>query len=261
MKPGVSGRTDGAPARLAVSVPVPPEITRLAFFFALLFASCAEAATPDPLVLEQLERMATAVRTLSYEGTVVYLHENRLETLRVIHRIENGQVQEKLVSLNGPVRTVTRGQDQVTCELSDSHSISIQRQGVAGEVMRSRAIDPEVLSANYLIRPLGATRVAGRKTNVVGIIPRDDLRYGYRFYLDLESGLPLKTDLMGQAAEPVEQIMFTSLDILPLDDEATAPVAAAVGDIQGVPPGEDLAVVPPSCWRFAELPPGFSLVM
>jgi len=71
----------------------------------------------------QLARMADALRSLSYEGTLVYLHGNRLESLRVVHRVEDSRIQEHLVALNGLVRTLTRGKDGVTCALSVSHSI------------------------------------------------------------------------------------------------------------------------------------------
>jgi sigma-E factor negative regulatory protein RseB len=207
---------------------------------------------------EQLARMSDALRSLSYEGTLVYLHENKLETLRIVHRVEDGQVHEQLVSLNGPVRTLTREKGKVTCELSDSHPISVPGHAVGKDVLYARTIDPGALADNYLVHPLGTARVAGRQTDVVGIIPRDGLRYGYRFYLDRVSGLPLKSDLMGQQTDPIEQIMFTSLDLLPSGDL----VSTVAKPVQEPPPPGAVSVVPDSSpWQFAALPPGFTLVM
>ena len=207
---------------------------------------------------EQLERMANAMRSLSYEGTLVYAHGNRIESLRIEHRIENGQSRERLESLNGPERSMTRDQDRVTCELPNSHPISVHRGGLTHDVLRAKAIDPESLAAHYLIHPLGTARVAGRQADVVGIIPRDSLRYGYRFYLDLESGLPLKSDLMGEQSEPIEQIMFTSLELLPsLESPGIADADAAdVGAATSRPTPVDTRP-----WRFTELPAGFNLTM
>jgi len=69
--------------------------------------------------------------------------------------------------------------------------------------------------------------------------------------------LPLKTDLMGGADEPIEQVMFTSLD---LDvDAGAAPVlvpGASVEDQQSPP-----ATAAASPWRFEQLPSGFELLM
>ena len=207
---------------------------------------------------EQLARMSDALRSLSYEGTLVYLHDNKLETLRIVHRVEDGQVREQLVSLNGPVRTLTREKGRVTCELSNSHPISVPGHGVKRDLLHARAIDPRALAEHYLVHPLGAVRVAGRQADVVGIVPRDGLRYGYRFYLDRESGLPLKSDLIGQESDPIEQIMFTSLQIQPSGERP--PAAAEPGSD---PPRRDVAAqVPESVpWRFVELPAGFGVVM
>lgn len=219
---------------------------------------CSQSFAEGLSAAEQLERMANAMRSLSYEGTLVYAHGNRLESLRIEHRIENGQSRERLESLNGPERSMTREQDRVTCELPNSHPISVQRGGLTHDVLRAKTIDPESLSAHYLIHPLGTARVAGRQADVVGIIPRDGLRYGYRFYLDLESGLPLKSDLMGEQSEPIEQIMFTSLELLPsvenpgIADADAADVGAATSRPTPVDTGP---------WRFTELPAGFDLTM
>jgi len=204
--------------------------------------------------------MSDALRSLSYEGTIVYLYESNLETLRIVHRVEDGQVQERLVSLNGPLRTLTRENGRVTCELSDSHPISIRGHGVGKDVLHARALDPEALSDNYEVHPLGAARVAGRQTDVVGIIPQDDLRYGYRFYLDQDSGLPLKSDLIGQLTDPIEQVMFTSLRLLPSQKSPSA-----TGSAPAPPQGSrshPRSLVPASLpWHFDSLPSGFIPVM
>lgn len=201
--------------------------------------------------------MAEALRSLSYEGTLVYLHGNRLESLRVVHRIENRQIQEHLVALNGPIRTLVRGKSGVACKLSAPHSVSVPGRGLGKDIFHARKPDLGVLQDHYQIHPLGEARVAGRFAEVVGVTPRDRLRYGYRFYLDRESGLPLKSDLTGQQTDPIEQVMFTSLDLLPSRRaESTADPMPRQGRYGPEPP------IPDSLpWRFDTLPPGFSLVM
>jgi len=231
---------------------------RLLVALLMCAAGTASASESESQPGEQLARMSDALRSLSYEGTLVYLHDNKLETLRIVHRIEDGQVSEQLVSLNGPVRTLTREKGKVTCELSDSRPISVQGKSVAKDLLHAKTIDPEGIADHYLVYALGAARVAGRQTDVVGIIPRDGLRYGYRFFLDRESGLPLKSDLMGQQADPIEQVMFTSLNLLPSEQWAPAPAKSL-----SKPPRTAVESVEPESgpWQFAELPPGFFLVM
>lgn len=231
--------------------------SRLSRLLSLVLIWLTQAAAADPGPIQRLARMADALRSLSYEGTLVYLHGNRLESLRVVHRVENGRIREHLVALDGPIRTLTRGQGQVTCKLSASHSISVPGHGLGKDVLHAGMPDLGALRDHYGIHPLGEARVAGRYTQVVGVTPRDRLRYGYRFYLDRESGLPLKSDLMGQRTDPIEQVMFTSLDLLPSRESASA--------VGPVPRQRWSGPEPPSPdslpWRFDALPPGFSLVM
>lgn len=215
------------------------------------------AAAPPTSAADQLQRMADAVNSLSFEGTLVYLHKNRLETLHIRHSIEDGQVRERLISMTGPVRAVTREDDEVTCVLPNSQTISVRRHGVTHDLLRSRALDPELLGNHYEVRGLGVARVAGRETEVVELVPSDDLRYGYRFYLDRETGLPLKTDLMGAEAEPIEQIMFTSLQFTHEDASGNPVTSLSIGPRHK--PWS--AIAAETHWRFAQMPDGFELLM
>ncbi len=245
------------PSRYSARLSIDPVVLRWSRLLPLVLIWFTQPAASDLEPAEQLARMANALRSLSYEGTVVYLHDNQLESLRVIHRVEDGQVREHLVSLNGPIRTLTREKGSVTCELSASRPISVRGPSMGRETLHPGMPDPRVLRNHYGVHSLGDARVAGRYTQVVGVIPRDRLRYGYRFYLDRESGLPLKSDLMGQQADPIEQVMFTSLDLLPSQ--------GAVSDVGPVPrpPGHGPKRPVPDLlpWRFDALPPGFIPVM
>jgi sigma-E factor negative regulatory protein RseB len=249
----------------------------LALCLAGIGPGAADQSEPEPgpqvSPAGHLARMAAAMDGLTYEGTLVYLADNRLETLHIVHRVSDGQIEERLVSLSGPVRAVTRQRDEVTCVLSEDHPISVKRKTGVPDLLRTRAVDPAILAANYFLHPLGETRVAGRDTDVVGVIPRDDYRYGYRFYLDRQSGLPLKSDLMGPDGDPIEQIMFASVEVEPAAARAAATGDASAPAGPGVMPPEtgeggspegrasSSAVSPSSVWHFAALPPGFAVRM
>ncbi len=260
MKQVVDGITDSGLSSPRGVPASPPKALCLTLVLMLAVGWHVHACASGRSVAQQLERMATALRSLSYEGILVYLHDGRMETLRIVHRVEDGRLHEQLESLNGPERTVTRKNGKVTCRLSDSHPISVRGQGVGSDLLRVKAIDPDVLSPHYLVHPLGGVRVAGRHTDVVGIIPRDGLRYGYRLYLDTDTGLPLRSDLIGEGAEPIEQIMFTSLNLNL--DPAQSPIEApeARPDPRGRG-GRPPPVARELDWQFDALPAGFALVM
>lgn len=218
------------------------------------------ADASSPAAAKLLVRMAHAMRSLNYDGTFVYLHDNRLEALRIIHLVEEGKEREKLISLNGAERDVTRDSQQVTCRLSNAAAIAVNKRGAAQDILLSHDVDPEALSESYLLHPLGDARVAGRQADVVGVIPRDSYRYGYRFFIDKETGLLLKSDLMDEAAKPIEQIMFTSLSLEPQGFfEESEPKSQVFTWQRGKPVVERAVSEAQPSWFFEGLPVGFEL--
>jgi sigma-E factor negative regulatory protein RseB len=230
-------------------------------------ADVAQTMPPDSTAA-RLGRMAQAVDGLNYEGTLVYLADNRMETLHLVHRVDGDRIDERLISLSGPVRAVARQGQEVTCSLSGDQPISVKRHPELSALLRHPAIDPDAVADHYLVHPLGEVRVAGRDTDVIGIIPRDHYRFGYRFYLDRATGLPLKSDLMGPQGDPSEQVMFTAIEV----GSGSGLPPAEAGPLQPPPgglPGDggagaaqgpsDPALAATGPWRFRDLPPGFAV--
>lgn len=215
-------------------------------------AVAESASTAARRVDVLLEQMSEALRSRNYEGTLVYLRDNRLEALSLVHRVDQGQVKERLISLSGPVRALTQQPDRVMCVFPDGHPISVARHG-RERLLDTEGIDPAALGDHYRVEVLGASRVAGRDTDVVGILPRDALRYGYRFHLDRETHLPLKADLVDASGDSLEQLMFTAISLQSSD--APAPDTGE-RSVRAAPP-----TASPGRWRFVDLPPGFQLVM
>lgn len=208
--------------------------------------------------------MAEAQRIVEYEGTLVYLHGSELATLRIAHRIDNGVSKESLLALSGPIRAVARNEYGVTCMLSGTQSFSVPRARSGGALLRSAPHEFERIRQHYLLHALGQSRVAGRDTDVIGIVPLDDYRYGYRYFVDRDTGLPLKIDLMDDSAQPIEQVMFTSIEIfrpqgLPdeiPDGRTDKPPAVATM----APPTAAPRAPAAAGWRLSAMPPGFAIV-
>lgn len=232
----------------------------LATLWLLLVVQTTHAGDVNPAaaVENQLHRMMQALRSLNYSGIFVYLHGSQLESLEITHSVREGRELERLVSLNGTAREVRRNQQAVTCVMPDARAVSVDQRAPAQGLWPD--LDLNRLQGQYSLRQLGEFRVSGRDTSVVGIIPRDKFRYGYRFYLDQESGLPLKTDLMDEDAQPLEQIMFTSLT-LDFDTAVNRDEALERTGFRTLVRNAPLAQAPdrPANWEFHGLPAGFTL--
>lgn len=186
--------------------------------FALLSASSCIAAQES--ASEWLDDMSSALQTLDYDGTFVYLHDGKLEAMRIIHQVSDGGQRERLVSLTGSAREVLRDDKSVTCIKPDNKSVMVGKS-------RPRPTFPVVprdlgkVSHFYQLENVGDDLMTGYSARVIAIVPRDEYRYGYRFWIEKNSRMLLKYELSGPDGKPIEQVMFTRLGIgaeIPQDD-------------------------------------------
>ncbi len=158
---------------------------------------------------ELVRSMSVAMKTLNYEGNFVHVQGNHITSMNILHSSdENGEL-ERMRSLDGEAREVYRNHSLVTCIWPASQSVVVSKS-------KPRDLLPTVdadLAANQRYRfSMGKPdRVAGLPTHVVNVLPADTYRYGYRFWIDRETHMLLRSMLLdGQRA--VEQVMFTLIE-------------------------------------------------
>ena len=160
-----------------------------------------------------LKQMETALQTINYQGTFVYIHDDQAETMRVYHRVGPDGTRERLISLNGSAREVLRDDDEVKCILPDDKAVFVEKRHDRGTVARGIPLNAASNTEHYEFQLLGTGRIAGRDARLVAINPRDELRYGYRLWLDQETGLPLRSELVNDEGQPIEKMMFTEITV------------------------------------------------
>jgi sigma-E factor negative regulatory protein RseB len=87
-----------------------------------------------------LERMVQAAHQLNYTGTFVYQQGGSLQTMQIIHAVDEDGEHERLVSLSGPPREVIRDHDKVTCILPEDNSMVTEQSGNAARLPPDRAV-------------------------------------------------------------------------------------------------------------------------
>jgi sigma-E factor negative regulatory protein RseB len=182
----------------------------LALPFTLL-AGAVQAQAPDALG-GWLRKMHDAAQKLSYAGTFVYQNGSRSETSRITRYVDSGGDIERLEVMDGVPREIVRTKDTVRCYLPGARLVKVDRRTERG----FPALLPERISAverNYEIS-LGETRrIAGYDCQAVVLKPKDNLRYGYKLYADIASGMLLRAVTVDANGEQIEQFMFTELRI------------------------------------------------
>ncbi len=233
----------------------------------------SRAVTPSPLWLltlivvdasaqdarEWLDRMDRAVEELNYQGTFVHLLGGTVETLRIIHRNEDGRSAERIVSLDGIGREIIRQQDEVQCILPDRRIVLLEaRKDVSPLVAALPSYSAEV-EPHYEFTLRSNARIVNRPVQIVEIKPKDAFRYGYLLWLDKDTAMPLRSQLVDEQGEIVEQILFTEIAFV---DSIPESALAATIDTTGftmlrapesAPLGDGLP------WRAATVPGGFKL--
>lgn len=223
---------------------------------ALLLALAVLAAPVQAAEVERwLAMIGPALRGLDYEGTLVYLADGRIETMKVWHRDDDGRERERLVAVNGAPREVTRDGDRVVCVGTAAGSVAYEAAATG------RWSGAEALSRAAGLRGYRATlgdegRVAGHDAQIVEVPARDGWRYGHRLWLERRTGLPLRVDLLDADGEAIEQVAFTELRFVTPDDAELEPSA----DAAPLPVRRAAKPLRPGPrWEVPVPPPGYAL--
>jgi sigma-E factor negative regulatory protein RseB len=229
------------------------------FLSFILLASIAPVSA-NPAV-EWIEKMSDSMRNLSYQGNFVYMHGNQLESMSILHIKDEYGEKERLLSLNGEAREVIRDNKNLICIWPDSRKVVVDNSSQNNFSPLFVPSDIAKISKYYTMSLADGDRVAGQGTIIVNIKPRDQFRYGLKLWINSSNGLLLKSNLINEQDQVVEQVMFTNLEVLSKNDQLlniTMPelddsfslVRYHNGDASGNLEAD-------SRWRISELPDGF----
>ncbi len=207
---------------------------------------------------EWLAQMNTALAKTSYSGEFVCESAGRSERLRILHRVRNGVVDERLSSLSGGGRELVRRGEEVVVYLPDQKLAVIERRPEGGDLLGSLPPFKGDLADWYEVSVAGREEALLGPATVVVIRPRDGYRFGYRVWIDEHSGLPVRSELSDPAGRVIERLRFTSLQTqVQLADAAFEP-AIDRASLRWVRQAQQQASIAPG-WQAGQVPPGFQL--
>ncbi len=222
--------------------------------FAALPAA-AQELTPN----DWLNRMARAVQTANYEGTVIRFKDGEVEqVLKVVHVVSDGVIRERVVIQEGNGLEIIRNGNEVQCVLPDKQSVLVGEWDNQSTLFSTLPSSQVRFGSEYDLRLVREDRVAGRKAVLLAIQPHDDLRFGHRIWLDSETGFPLQTKLLDTDGAAIEAIKFADIR---LDHEIGEGALQSSYDTAGFrwlsEPTRALSRAVESDWVSDNLPTGF----
>ena len=226
-------------------------------FFAAECVVAGDPGTPQ----DWIDRMGNAVQVTSYEGTVVRVRDGKVDTYKVAHTVKDGVIREKVVIQDGNGLEIIRNGNEVHCILPDRESVLVEEWNDQGALFSSLPSSDVQLGSQYELRIVREERVAGRETVMLAIQPIDDLRFGHRLWLDVETGFPLQTKLIDAEGEAIEQVKFATITF---DREIHANELAPTTSIEDfqwfTQPKRKVTHAVESEWQSDDVPAGFRVV-
>ncbi|NOT86008.1 MAG: negative regulator of sigma E activity [Methylococcaceae bacterium] len=172
----------------------------------------ADAIIPKPLHL--MMALQQAMASLNYQGTLAILKNTKLDTLQYFHTVQKGVEQERLVSLNSPLREVIRDAETVSCLFKASQQVVVDHKPLRQSFLLDLPKNPAALSKYYVLIAEDDEQVALQTADVLFIKPLDQFRYARKLWIAKQTHLPLKIEVQDFTGETLEQLIFTDLQVV-----------------------------------------------
>jgi sigma-E factor negative regulatory protein RseB len=224
--------------------------------FAWLPSAQAETETD---AWQLLQKAAVAGHVLNYKGIFVYNSHSHTKAIQIKHIYNGVGEYSRNVTLDVVPREVfSQGQDLVIYK-PKKETVVIEKRQAKNLFPNVVPVKLERLKESYSLHAAETDQVSGRKARLLLLIPKDDLRYSYKFWVDNLYGLLLKYEMLNGKQEVLESVAFNELNLMQtLDLDWFQP---QIDSKKRYEMEEALPVVPDSSvshsWTMAELPLGF----
>ena len=221
----------------------------------LLWSSTAPAQTSASGAL--LQQMEQASQNLNYEFAYINVSRIGIESLRYRHAVIDNRVYAQLLQMDGPRREVIQRGGDISYFEPGLDPFSLPGQNIIDALPSPIFADFTQLASAWDFIPVGRSRIADQLCEVIRIVSRDGTRYSYVVWLDVDTKLPLRIDLLDRDGETLEQFRVISFAV----DEGVRNLMqelqkANLPPSLSVPEGEKVKL----SWQPAWVPAGMKLV-
>jgi len=175
-----------------------------------LISFCAPAQTTSGALLQQMEQ---ASQSLSYELAYINVSRLGIESLRYRHAVLDNKVYAQMLQMDGPRREIIQRGNEISYFEPGLEPFTLAGQHIVDSLPSLVFANFQKLSEYYDFVPVGRTRIADQLCEVIRIVARDGTRYSYVVWLDSDTRLPLRVDLLDRDGETLEQYRVVSFAV------------------------------------------------
>jgi len=220
----------------------------------LFFSVNASADVSSGALLQQ---MNVASQSLNYELSFVSINKQGVESLRYRHVRLNDQPLAQLLQMVGPRREVVQRGNEISYFEPGLEPFTLNGNFIVDSLPSLVYTDFKRLSPYYDFISVGRTRIADRLCEVIRVVARDGTRYSYIVWMDEETRLPMRVDLLDRDGETLEQFRVIAVTVNGQVTNSMQTLAkASLPPLLSLPAGDKVAFN----WEPAWLPQGFSEV-
>ena len=179
--------------------------------------SPAQAINATPSVAESksindwLLRLHELSKRRSYIGTYVVSSGGQMHSAKIWHVCEGAQQIERVESLTGAQRSTFRHNEKIVTFMPEQKIARSEKRDVSGSFPELVQSADNRIAEFYKLKAEGVERIAGLDSDVVMLIPKDALRFGYRIWTEQKKGLIVKLQTLDSDGRVLEQAAFSEL--------------------------------------------------
>ena len=176
-------------------------------------ANAASAAVESKSINDWLLRLHEASKRRSYIGTYVVSSGGQMQSAKIWHVCEGIQQVERVESLTGAPRSTFRHNDKVVTFMPEQKVVRSEKREVTGNFPELVQSADNRIAEFYRLKAQGVERIAGLESDVVLLIPKDAMRFGYRVWTEQKRGLVVKLQTLDSDGRVLEQAAFSELQL------------------------------------------------
>ena len=178
-------------------------------------ASQAVNATPavsEPKnINDWLLRLHESSKRRSYIGTYVVSSGGQMQSAKIWHVCEGAQQIERVESLTGAPRSMFRHNDKVVTFMPEQKVVRSEKREITGSFPELVQSPDNRISEFYKLKSEGVERIAVLESDVVLLVPKDAMRFGYRVWTEQKKALVVKLQTLDSDGRVLEQAAFSEL--------------------------------------------------